>query len=182
MIPIRNFGMLWERKYIYYGRQGVKGSLLGYNSRIEKVDFRDQIGVYVLYDKDMHPVYVGQTGIGSQKLFDRLKQHEVDHLWNRWDYFSWFGFREVARSGTLSIFDKSSRKVTVKIEEALNEIEGVLIMSLEPKLNKQGAKFPKVEEFYQEYHEEVEETTNEDLYDKQEEILSKIDKLLKRIK
>ncbi len=29
-------------------------------------------------------------------LFNRLKHHTDDHLWNRWQYFSWFGLAKQA--------------------------------------------------------------------------------------
>lgn len=62
---IRNFGHLWERKYLNYGRPKVKGHLKGYLSpRSPEVDFREQIGIYVLFDKDLNPVLSDKrTGI-----------------------------------------------------------------------------------------------------------------------
>ena len=39
------------------------------------VDFREQVGVYVLYDDNFRVVYVGQAGAGNQTLLGRLKQH-----------------------------------------------------------------------------------------------------------
>ena len=177
MIPIRNFGTLWERKYIHFGWSGVRGNLIGSNSRVKNADFREQIGIYVLYDKNMIPVYVGQTGIGNQRLFDRLKQHDNDHLWNRWEYFSWFGLRAVNQNGDLSKFDKPDRIFSVGVNDSLNEIEGILIKILEPKLNKQGATWADVEEFFQEIDEAVEETTIDDLLEKQNEL----EKLIKQI-
>ena len=50
-------------------------------------DFREQIGIYVLFDKDLAPVYIGQAGSGKRRLFARLNEHETDDLWNRWEYF-----------------------------------------------------------------------------------------------
>jgi len=181
MIPIKNYGMLWERKYIHYGWAGVKGNLIGTNSRVEVADFREQIGIYVLYDKNMKAVYVGQAGIGSQRLFNRLNQHEVDHLWNRWEYFSWFGLRNVNKDGMLSKTDNQDRSFSVNVPDVLNEIEGVLIKILEPQLNRQGPKWKNVEEFFQEIDELVKETTLDEIQEKQDEMKKKIENILKKI-
>ena len=180
MIPIRNIGILWERKFIHWGWAGVKGTLIGSNGRVDEADFRDQIGTYILYDKEMKAVYVGQAGVGNQRLFERLRQHTNDHLWNRWSYFSWFGLRAVNQDGRLSRLDKPDRKYSVLVSDSLNEIEGMLIRVLEPRLNKQGPKWnDDVEEFYQEIEKEVEEKTINDVYKKQKELEKIVSKLKK---
>ena len=130
---VSNFGHLWERKYISWGRGRIKGHLRGYCRGGRQTDFRDQIAIYVLFDKDLVPVYVGQAGQGTRKLFDRLKQHRTDHLWNRWEHFSWFGFRRVNQSGSLSLHDDASKIFKAPGFQLLNEIEGALITALEPK-------------------------------------------------
>jgi hypothetical protein len=136
---IKNFGHLWERKFTNYGRGGVKGHLQGYVSpQSNIIDFREQIGVYVLYDKDFMPVYVGQAGNGNAKLFARLKQHETDHLWNRWQSFSWYGIRGVNQNGSLSANDNARKMFKSNGKGLLDEFEAILITALEPKLNKQG--------------------------------------------
>jgi len=120
---IRNFGHLWERKFINYGTGGPgnRGHLKGYNGK-EEVDFREQIGIYVLFDKDFVPVYIWQAGRGHRRLFDRLNEHETDDLWNRWDHFSWFGFRRVnKKSRTLSRFDSVTKRFSTKGSLLLNE-------------------------------------------------------------
>jgi hypothetical protein len=175
---------LWERKYIHYGWPGVPGHLRGYRKNIKKADFREQSGVYVLYDKDMIPVYVGQAGKGRANLFSRLKQHDSDHLWNRWVYFSWFGLCKVNKDGSLSRSSNPDRIVGGSITNALNDIEGVVIHALEPKLNKQGPKWKDVQEYFQYIGDEVEESSIDDVIEKQEELesrLASIEKLLKKI-
>jgi len=102
---VRNFGHFWERKYINWGRGNVRGHLKGYVTNKRQADFREQIGIYILYDKDLQPVYIGQAGSGNKRLYSRLNQHETDHLWNRWEHFSWFGFRRVNATGLLSGYD-----------------------------------------------------------------------------
>ena len=176
---IRNFGHLWERKYINYGRAHVKGHLSGFTAGPRKTDFREQIGIYVLFDKDLVPIYIGQAGRGSRRLLNRLNQHETDHLWNRWDYFSWFGFRRVNQSGTLSGHDDVTKLFKAKGDLLLNEIEGALITALEPKLNKQGARWKDVHEYYQFVDEDMRETRVGDLVERFERIEKQLTKLNK---
>jgi hypothetical protein len=59
MAIIKNFGFLWERKYINRGRGKKAGHLYGVaRGGAYDIDFRDQIGVYVLYDRNQYIVYV----------------------------------------------------------------------------------------------------------------------------
>ena len=107
-------------------------------------DFSKQIGVYVLYDRNQTIVYVGQAGNGNATLFSRLKSHMDNALWNRWDYFSWVGCRDVNANGKLSNHQDADSSVSgFRYSDALNEIEGVLIEIIEPKLNKQDGKIKK---------------------------------------
>jgi len=179
---IKNFGTLWERKYIHFGSQGIRGCMIGSSNKIDEADFAEQIGIYVLYDKDMQSVYVGQAGNGKASIYSRLKQHETDHLWNRWSYVSWYGFRGVNNDGTLSQKDHIEKISKIDGANLLNEIEGLLITILEPRLNKQGAKWVEVDEFFQEIHEAVEDSTIEGLMERQDELESKIDRLLQQSK
>lgn len=175
---IKNFGHLWERRYINYGHGRARGHLRGYKVQNKPLDFREQIGVYVLYDKDFIPVYVGQAGNGNATLFTRLKQHETDHLWNRWESFSWFGFRGVTSNGTLSKHDRIDNIFKSPGSSLLNEFEAVLITALEPKLNKQGAKWKHIAEYFQEIDEYMHDITN---FDIQERIVAAEKKILKQI-
>ena len=79
MLAIKNFGILWERKHIYWGYSGKAGHLKGYISNNVIVDFRYQRGVYVLYDKDMIPVYVGcQRSFKSEPIsVVRIEPHSI---------------------------------------------------------------------------------------------------------
>lgn len=175
---IQNFGHLWERKYVNYGAGGLgnRGHLRGYITKKRKADFRDQIGIYVLFDDDFIPVYIGQAGNGERGLLRRLNQHETDHLWNRWEYFSWFGFRRVNQNGTLSAHDDIQKTFKARGSLMLNQIEGALITALEPKLNKQGARWRDVEEYFQTQDPEMEDATVGDLinrFEKLEELIQK---------
>lgn len=180
---IRNYGHLWERRFIHWGRGSIKGHLLGYRSPSDKgADFRDQIGIYILFDKSYVPVYIGQAGSSDQRLFSRLKQHQKDHLWNRWEYFSWFGFRRVNADGRLSEYDKPEKMFKANGAVLLNEIEAALLVALEPKLNKQGPRWKDVEEFYQHVEEELEDRTVSEAIRQIEELKSEVATLLKKSK
>lgn len=164
---IKNFGFLWERKYIYRGSggDGNAGHLKGYAKGRPTADFREQIGVYVLYDRNQSIVYVGQAGNGNATLFTRLRSHMDGSLWNRWEYFSWVGFREVNSDGSIS--EKQSVESGVsgfRYSDALNEIEGILIEIIEPKLNKQGGKLKNAAEYFQFVDEKNQDITNQDLH------------------
>lgn len=164
---IKNFGFLWERKYIYRGSggDGNAGHLKGQAKGRPIADFREQIGVYVLYDRNQSIVYVGQAGNGNATLFTRLRNHMDGRLWNRWEYFSWVGFRDVNANGSIS--EKQSVDSTVsgfRYADALNEIEGILIEIIEPKLNKQGGKLKEATEYFQHVDEKNQDITNQDLH------------------
>lgn len=61
---IKNYGFLWERKHFFRGVGRDKGHLRGWakGNKDQLVDFKEQIGVYVLYDTNQNIVYVGQAG------------------------------------------------------------------------------------------------------------------------
>lgn len=104
MTTIRNFGHYWSRSLIDWGWQGRPGSLLGAlraNADESDADFRNQIGIYVLYDENREAIYVGQAGRGNSRLFDRLRQHSRGPMRDRWTAFSWFGFLDVGPDGYL---------------------------------------------------------------------------------
>ncbi len=90
-------------------------------------NFADQIGVYLLHDRE-RVIYVGRA---VDTLFARLKAHTADRLGGRWDRFSWFGLRSVGHDGELcdSVEPWSHDGV-------VETIEAVLIESLEPPLNR----------------------------------------------
>jgi hypothetical protein len=161
---IKNYGFLWERKYLNRGSggQGNSGRLEGYATPKNRiVDFREQIGIYVLYDRNQHIVYVGQAGNGNATLFTRLKNHMDGSLWNRWEYFTWIGFRDVNDSGVARLSDKQSIESQVssyKYSDALDEIEGILI-----------------EEYYQSYDDPVKGPSNEELMEEIKSLKELID-------
>lgn len=168
---IKNYGFLWDRDYIYRGRGKNPGHLKGTSPGVAVADFRDQIGVYVLYDQAQHIVYVGQAGNGNATLFTRLKNHMDGPMWNRWQYFTWIGFRDVNNDGSLS--DKQSVEAGVagfRYSDALNELEGILIEIIEPKLNKQSGRLNSAREYYQYRDHRLNEATPEDILEELREL------------
>jgi len=57
---IQNYGLFWKRSDVFWGHQGVTGHLKGLkadNLKSDAVDFRNQQGVYVLYDDNFRLLY-----------------------------------------------------------------------------------------------------------------------------
>ncbi len=177
MSIIKNYGFFWERKYINRGKGKSAGHLRGRRSGIE-ADFRDQIGVYVLYDWNQRIVYVGQAGNGSATLMKRLKDHMDGRLSGRWEFFSWFGFRSVNGDGSLSNVQKIGSVVSgFTYASALDQLEGILIEVLEPALNKQAGRLRQADEFDQVVDLNVTPVSNNELY----ELITQIDQRMARI-
>lgn len=160
---IKNYGFLWDRNYIYRGAGNNAGHLKGTAPGFS-ADFRDQIGVYVLYDAGQQIVYVGQAGNGNATLFTRLKNHMDGQMWNRWQYFTWVGFKDVNADGNLSAQQNVDSGVSgFKYSDALNEVEGILIEVIEPKLNKQSGRLKSAREYYQYRDERLTDVTAADV-------------------
>lgn len=175
---IKNYGLRWARDSVNWGARGRAGTLEGKLATLkssEIVDFRDQIGIYVLYEPGFIPVYTGQAGVGTARLFNRLKNHQNDHLRDRWDYFSWFGFRAVTEAGALSERQNPDATTSITYSDALSEIEGILIEVLEPRLNKQGAR-------WQQNAEEYVQEPVEAPFDKIDDLISQVEELKEMIK
>lgn len=152
---IQNYGLFWQRSRVFFGIGGNAGHLKGVLASAKKsapVDFRDQQGVYCLYDDNFRLVYVGQAGgKNDQRLFVRLKQHRSDNVADRWTKFSWFGIRQVLSSGKLKAVKGNSH---AKIGDVLNHIEGILIAAAEPIHNRQGGRFGEQVEQYIQYRDD----------------------------
>ena len=153
-MSIKNYGLMWDRDSVrWVGTRGNAGRLMGQGpigkpiNAQREVDFREQIGVYILY-RNENVVYVGQAGSGNYTLFSRLKNHLTDHLADRWDKFSWFGVRNVNKNGNLSKAQGDINR-SLKASEILDLLEGLLINVVEPPLNKQGARWSDIEQYFQ---------------------------------
>jgi hypothetical protein len=133
---LRAFGMYWQRERVNWEPSSPK--LFGHQSAgAADVNFAEQIGVYLLHDRD-RVIYVGRA---TDTLVARLRAHISDRLGGRWDRFSWFGLRGVGEDGAL-LEDAVPWNQTVVIET----LEALLIESLEPPLNRRrGDNFSAVE-------------------------------------
>ncbi len=162
MFAVANFGHFWRRDGVKFGKpgEGNAGSLVGFFGSLRnpaRVEFEDQIGVYVLYTDDREVIYVGQPGSGSKRLLSRLRTHTRDHLRDRWTYVSWFGLRQHNTSelyrpnviGRLSDKQKPETKFSGTNSDALDELEAVLIQLFEPRLNRRNSKWKDAQEFRQ---------------------------------
>jgi hypothetical protein len=162
---ISNYGLFWQRKYVHFGYGGNKGRLVGMMRQKESVlvDFREQIGIYVLYDKDFIPIYVGQAGNGNATLFARLQYHTTDYLRNRWEYFTWFGSRRVNANRRLAAHDSTEKTFKARGGSILDGSEDISIATEDLKLNKQGSKIrDAAEEYLQVVDENAAEMSIED--------------------
>ncbi|WP_428487111.1 GIY-YIG nuclease family protein [Rhodopila sp.] len=152
---IKNYGLFWKAENVYWGQVGagnvghIKGFTAGNAQRT--VDFSQQVGTYVLY-ADYKLVYVGQTGVGNNRLRARLAQHRRDHLAGRWNQFSWFGFRWV-RSPNLEddLAVLAANVPPDTFDVMMNQLEAILIYAAEPPLNRQGGPFGQDVDQYLQY-------------------------------
>lgn len=145
---IRAYGLHWHNDKVFWGRPRVPGTLLGSasKSRLAKpVNFREQRGIYALY-ANYELVYIGQAGFGSDRLFQRLRTHNRDHLSERWNRFSWFGTQWVNKQNELSI---DVETLHGEVGHVLNILEAVATAIAEPKLNLQRGKWTAVPQYYQ---------------------------------
>ncbi len=153
---INNYGLFWRLDQVFWGWQNRNGHLNGRIASSQSsplVDFREQQGVYVLYDDSFQIVYVGQAGAGeNQRLFDRLKQHTRDQLAERWSRFSWFGIRPITKAGKLRVEKMAAHP---PISDVLDHIEAILITAAEPKHNRQGGRFGEGVHQYLQYRDEL---------------------------
>jgi hypothetical protein len=132
---LRAFGMFWQRDFVYWVPTVPK--LLGRQVGASEVDFAEQIGVYLLHDRE-RVIYVGRA---ADALVGRFRAHTTDRLGGRWDRFSWFGLRGVNESGHLI-----PESVPWTQEVVIETLEALLIESLEPPLNRRrGDNFSAVE-------------------------------------
>lgn len=151
---IKNYGLFWRRSDIFWGTGPNAGHLKGVPAKAttnDPADFRNQQGVYVLYDENFKLVYVGQAGAGNQRLLTRLRRHRSDQLADRWERFSWFGVRKANANGVLRVENQAAHP---SIASLLNHIEAVLIAAVEPPHNRQGGRFGDTVEQFLQYRDE----------------------------
>lgn len=132
---IQAFGMYWKRADINWEKSNPL--ILGREPGGDTIDFREQIGVYLLHD-DSRVIYVGRA---KNEIGSRLRAHTNNRLGGRWNRFSWFGVRAVLED--LSLSEPHSSWTNSDVIETM---EAILIETLEPPLNrKRGDNFEAVE-------------------------------------
>lgn len=153
---VTSYGLFWREDEIdWHPGTGVRDSfrLLGRvgsnRGSLRVIDFRHQQGIYILYD-DYGPSYVGLTR--DQGLGKRLKDHKTDHLKNKWDRFSWFGFRPLlpsdATSGVITLGSPQT-DVSEDTSTTIGDLEALLIRAIGPKRNRQYMSFDHAERWTQ---------------------------------
>ncbi len=160
-MSIKNYGLLWECRNVYWGNPipGDDGKLLGKITdgvRPITVDFREQIGLYGLYNNDQL-VYFGYSGVGGiQRLLKRLQQQRnSNRLSGNWDKFSWFGMKAVARPRDVAKID--GHRGLLNIDETapldrvtfLHHVEAIGIAIADPPLNIRRGVLNKAQEYLQ---------------------------------
>jgi hypothetical protein len=134
---IKCYGLFWSADEVEWSPgSGNKGAyrLLGRvgqrRQTVAVCDFRQQRGIYVLYD-DYGPYYVGLAR--NQDIGNRLRSHLKDHHQGKWDRFSWFGFRRVLTAchpdGLLKL-GKQPQRLLTESKSTIGDIEALLIQAL----------------------------------------------------
>ena len=151
---IRAYGLHWKKEDVFWGKQKNPGRLLGRAQKKKAdVDFRDQRGIYALYDDRYNLVYVGQAGKATSEtpkpkmLFDRLRNHRSDNLAERWTIFSWFGTRGVQDDNSLIALQDEINKLLP--QTALDHMEGLILATADPPKNLRGPNFGDAVEYEQ---------------------------------
>jgi hypothetical protein len=135
------FGMYWRRDLVRW--PGTTVHLMGRQSDTSKpVDFSNQVGVYLLHDRD-RIIYVGRVDT-NERLGTRLREHTKGRLAYRWDRFSWFGLRRPTREGKLEPFQRELAEA-----DLVGLMESILIEAIEPGLNRKRGEGLRSVEFYQ---------------------------------
>lgn len=153
---VTRYGLFWRESEIdWHPGAGNKDSFrllgrIGSNrGKLSISDFRQQQGIYILYD-DYGPSYVGLTR--NQGLGKRLKDHKTDHHAGKWDRFSWFGFRPLLAtktpSGILQLGEPQA-DVSENTSTTIGDLEALLIRAIGPKRNRAQMKFEHAQKWTQ---------------------------------
>ena len=161
---IRAYGLFWRADEIdWYPGRAMRGGymLLGRRGTnrpgLQLADFRRQSGLYILYS-NYGPYYVGLARENS--LGGRLRRHLKDRHAERWDRFSWFGFRPVLTKRDergLQELRTLKTKVQGTMHQQIGELEALLIRGLGLENNYAKMRFPGAQPWKQVKAHEVEE-------------------------
>lgn len=155
---IRSYGLFWRREDVEWapgaGNAKVFRLLGRKNSNLPSLqvaDFRDQRGIYVLYD-DYGPYYVGLAR--TQGIGNRLRSHTKDNHKDKWDRFSWFGFRRILMDTDqegLQLLGTMPDQLLSGTSSTIGDIEALLMMSLGTieRGNTQTMKFKNADRWHQ---------------------------------
>lgn len=133
-LTVKAYGLYWNRSLTDW--DPTHGQVLGRQASGggTPINFADQDGIYLLHS-GTEIVYVGQSytpGTASTGLYSRLQSHHKDHRkTDRWDTFSWFGFRPVDDA----TFQLLPTPDSTTARDAINMLEAILIEGLMPRLN-----------------------------------------------
>ena len=128
-------GLFWNANDVNWSPgQGTPFRMLGRvgqnKGTLKVIDARHQKGIYILYG-DYGPHYVGL--VKDQSLGDRLKQHLSDSHGDKWNRFSWFGFRRDLAGKDNNGFNKRkdvAETQNVAPKTVIKDIEAVLIKAM----------------------------------------------------
>ena len=134
---IKNFGQFWRSDEVdWFPGQGTRNSfrLLGRQGvnlpSVKLADFRHQQGIYILYGNH-GPHYTGLTT--EQGLGKRLQDHLNDEHEDKWDRFSWFGFRRVLKGTDEHSICKLRKLAGIGVGEpatVIRDVEALLIRAM----------------------------------------------------
>lgn len=161
---IRAYGLFWSADEVnWHPGSGSRGQFMligrqGKNRpKLQLADFRRQSGLYILYG-NYGPYYVGLARENS--LGGRLKRHLSDRHADRWDRFSWFGFRMVLTKRDaqgLRELRTLSARARGRMHNQIGELEALLISALGLENNLAKMKFPGAKPWIQVKEHEVDD-------------------------
>ena len=137
-LTVKAYGLHWDRTLVDWSP--TKGQLWGQrDDNSSPVNFADQDGIYLLHSWN-EIVYVGQTLTrkGDAGLYNRLRSHHADRdkrKSDRWDTFSWFGFKAVDERMNLLAAPPAGDLASV-----IDVVEAMFIEALMPRLNMQSGR------------------------------------------
>lgn len=144
---IRAYGLFWRADEVtWHPGRGSRGQFMLLGRRgvnrpnLQLADFRRQSGLYILYG-NYGPYYVGK----ATHLGGRLRAHLSDRHAERWDRFSWFGFRPVLTKRDqrgLQELKTLKTKAGGRMHQQIGELEALLIRALGLENNYAQMRFP----------------------------------------
>lgn len=141
---IRTYGEFWNPDLVEWNSKKELWGKRRAHSHKPAINVYQERGVYVLY-KEYEPVYVGKTD--SQSIGSRLQEHRQSHSKGpRWDQFSWFGIRGLTPRNKLQAI-KARYHATEEV--LIATLEALLIVTIEPQLNRRKERFKDAVRLYQ---------------------------------